>query len=512
MSWAWQRLRSLGQMQSSAQSIQQRQATWLMECLVENQSTSYGKRYGFGAIRSVKEFQERVPLTDYEVLATDFEGIANGAVDVLFGGSPIAFERTGGSTSGCKLIPYSERSLRDFRVALLPWLAEAIERHAIESGSAYWAISPATRAYELTPSGIPIGLPDGAYLGMDALSAFAEITVTPAWVGELTNVAEWQIATLYCLLCRDDLVLISVWSPSFFLVLLDALDQRSDALVEILAKGRSIGGHELSPDKLALERYRQYLSNRQATTLWPNLKLVSCWADASSKPYYEQLRQRLPQAEFQAKGLLSCESVVTVPQASGPSRLALDSGFFEFLDDSGHAKLAHELLPERDYEVVITTSGGLYRYRTGDCLRCIGLSELGPELKFMGRKGLVSDMVGEKLNDEFVLSCMAGVAGFRLLIPVLADQPYYTLVLDEEMKQDAQALVQELETGLMRNPQYAYARRIGQLAPLSVMQASKPLDAYIQRCMNKGARMGDVKLTALRPETDWLDTFARSAR
>ena len=91
--------------------------------------------------------------------------------------------------------------------------------------------------------------------------------------------------------------------------------------------------------------------------------------------------------------------------------------------------------------------------------------------------------------------------------PVIASIPRYVLVADERTPIPAAALLQTVESRLLANPQYAYARKIGQLDALTVSMVARPLEKYVRRRMNDGARVGDVKATSLRPETDWLESF-----
>jgi len=507
VNFAWYTLKKLGL------GIQRKgvkgncQESWLMECLGHNRSTIYGQRYQFAKINSIQDFRHQVPLVTYDDVAPYIDRMAAGESDILFKGRPVAFERTSGTTKGSKLIPYSERSLKDFRIALLPWLANAIQEFGFKEGSVYSSISPATRKQEITAGGIPVGLPDAAYLGCEALSAFSEIVAIHESVGGLLDITEWQLMTLYWLLCRSDIELISVWSPTFFLVLMDALESRKDELETILKDGMQLNGHELEPNIEALNRLNKFSVNKKSSILWPRLKLVSCWADASSAPFFEELKQRLPHSAFQAKGLLSSEGVVTVPHSSGHSLLAVNCGFFEFLDEGGNSKLAHEVVPKQKYEVVITTSGGLYRYRTGDLILCEKFVEDIPALRFMGRRGLTSDLVGEKLTEEFAVSCLEGIRGFRMLVPTVVTKPHYVLVIDECIQIDQVRLIQTVEDRLLKNPQYSYARRMRQLEDLEVLFVAQPLEKYVKRCMENGTRMGDVKVSALRHETDWLEIF-----
>ena len=38
----------------------------LYNLLAENKDTEYGKKYGFGEITSIQDFQEKVPVTEYK--------------------------------------------------------------------------------------------------------------------------------------------------------------------------------------------------------------------------------------------------------------------------------------------------------------------------------------------------------------------------------------------------------------------------------------------------------------
>lgn len=486
----WQQI-ARGAAPVDVRTLRQRQHDWLMACLHRNAGGEYGRQHGFAHITSAEDYRRSVPLNTYETLQPFITRMADGERDVLFTGQPVAFERTGGSTSGGKLIPYSIDSLADFSRAVRPWLADLAVRFQLD-GPAYWAISPVARESETTPGGVPVGLPDAAYLGEDLIPAFAALSAVPSDVGTLTDRVEWQKQTWLALLRCENLSLISVWSPTFLLALFDALPGLANALRPQL-------------DQAAARRLQAFIDGGHGQTLWPRLRLVSCWGHGASSPFFVQLRMRLSHARFQVKGLLATEGVATVPDTHNRPVLAADSGFFEFLDMNGTSWLAHELQPRQRYELVMTTAGGLYRYRTGDMVCYEDDSDANIQLGFLGRSGLVSDLVGEKLTDAFVTRCLPDSStGFCMLIPVMAETPYYVLVSDPSADDRLTAWV---EKRLMKNPQYAYARQLGQLQPLKLLTIRHPLAAYQQRMAQRGMRLGDIKPVALRPETDWIDYF-----
>lgn len=490
-------------------SIRQRQERWLSECLNRNAKSNYAKRYGFEQIKSVEAYQKQVPLVTYEDIAELIQCSAKGEEDVLFAGKPVAFEMTGGSTGGSKLIPYTKESFADIQQALVPWFEETIKRYGIDIYKAYWSISPALCRPQKTQGGIRIGVSDAEYLGQEQSEVLDMMAVVPSWVGKLEGIDAWQTATLYWLIRADTLELISVWSPTFIVRLLDTIETSKKVLLTLFAEGGEVSGHLLEADKGAFERLECYLKEKKSEILWPNLKLISCWKDASSKPFAKQLQERFPYTVIQPKGLISTEGVVTVPHKNGEPLLSLNSGFYEFLDSEGNAFLADEMILGEHYEVVMTTSGGLYRYRSGDLVVYEGKNEGTPIVRFIGRRGVVSDMVGEKLTDAFVQQALSSIEGFSMLVANAAEIPHYYVVRECA---DIALSVTSIEAKLQENPQYAYARNMGQLGKLEVIVQKDMMSLYIDYKTALGSRVGDIKFPSLQTDKAWLQMIKKEQR
>lgn len=326
-------------------------------------------------------------------------------------------ERTGGSHSGGKLIPYSAKGLADFRQVLLSWLAQLIQQYNLTTGSAYWALSPATQKTQVTEQGIAIGGGDALYLGQENVSSFLTLSAVSLTVGEITDTQTWQLLTLYHLLIHDDLRLISIWSPSFLIELIKVLMQHHEVLLDILNQGGTIGNHGLNANPLAAKRLEDYLTYQQTAMLWPQLAVISCWADASSSALAKVLQDYFPHVRLQPKGLLATEAVISTPNQQGQTLLCTAINFYEFLSKQGNLYLAHELTVGENYQVIVTTNSGLYRYNTGDVVCCLGYQRDKAILQFMGRAGLTSDLVGEKLTEPFVNQCLSSLKGFAMLYP-----------------------------------------------------------------------------------------------
>jgi hypothetical protein len=231
--------------------------------------------------------------------------------------------------------------------------------------------------------------------------------------------------------------------------------------------------------------------------LWPNLQAVSMWMDGPSAPYAARVGELLPGVYLDSKGVLATETVLTVRQSHGCVP-ALTSAFIEFLDTYGRPFLAHEIVAGKRYRTVITTPGGLYRYDLGDVLECESQGAAGPTLRFIGRAGVVSDLVGEKLSDSFVSSVLAHVplgAG-AALVPSAQPWPHYELWVDAEDSPDEE-LGPHVEQLLNDNPQYAYARQLGQLRELDVIYAPGFAQHRAHELAARGVRLGDAKSCAL---------------
>lgn len=482
------------------------QYQWLSNCLQANQTSVYGKTYQFASIKTIADYQAKVPIIDYESLLPWINKLLIGAKDQLFKGDVIAFERTGGSISGGKLIPYSAQGLADFRQALLSWLAQIINQYHLTFGTVYWALSPATTKPQLTEQGFTIGGGDALYLGHENLSAFLKLSAVPLTVGAVKNIEEWQLLTLYYLIYHDDLRLISIWSPSFLIELMKALDQHSITLLNILNFGTVIANHSLPPNKSAAKRLGSFLTNRKTRELWPHLTLISCWTDASSNSLAKVLQDYFPNVVIQPKGLLSTEATISTPNQHNKSLLCTEINFYEFLTETGQLYLAHELTPAASYQVIVTTNSGLYRYLTGDIISCLGYQDDKAILKFLGRTGITSDLVGEKLTESFVNQCLSSIKGFATLCP---NQQLcgYTLLLDKEYWHINKALLSSVEQALCNNPQYAYARKLKQLSALTYQLLDNPSQCYLTYQLAQGKRLGDIKIPALLKEP-WQTFFS----
>lgn len=475
--------------QAALQDQRTTQTDLLRRILAENCETEFGRAHQFATIGSIDDYRRAVPLMPADSFVPWVDRIAAGQPNILTHAPVVAFERTSGTMAGGRLVPYTAASLAAFRHAVLPWLADlARRRPGITRGRLYASISPATRPAMQTASGIPIGLDsDAAYLGEDLVAPFLALLAVSPLIGRMEDMDAWRIATLAQLIEADDLSFVSIWSPTFLVELVGAIPANSDAIAA-----------RLSPE--ARRRLADATRTGQLETarLWPMLDCISCWTDGASARFARILAAQFPGVAIDPKGLLATEAAMTVPHGDGEGALtAVMSSVVEYIDPSGEAHLCDTLESGVRYRVAVTTPGGLYRYAIGDVVTCTSVERGIARLRFEGRDGVTSDLVGEKLDDAFVSSVLDGIDLSCALVP--DESPArYRLWIDASLDDAALgSIAARVDTALRANPHYDYARNLKQLD--AVVACSRPgfmLDVT-RRKVAAGARLGDVKPVGL---------------
>ena len=275
------------------------------------------------------------------------------------------------------------------------------------------------------------------------------------------------------LLSRKDLEIISVWSPSYLLTLY----------------------HFILENKTAIEkRLVQKQIKVHSDNLFPSLKFISCWGDATSKNDFEKLKKIFSNCTLQPKGLLATEAPMSIPLYNAKGMVPLiHEVFFEFRQGK-NLFLIGDIKVNQEYELIITQKGGLYRYTMNDLVQVTHFFHQTPCLRFIGRSQNISDMVGEKLNEAFINSIFEQDNNLVALIPDLESKQYYLLSEKSLMSED----ITYVEGQLMNSYHYKVARKLGQLnilRPLHIKNARSKINNYLIE--KKQLRWGDIKSSHL---------------
>ena len=512
----------------------------LRALLRRHRDTDFGRQHGFAALQSAAAFAARVPLAEYSDFAAAIAALRRGEPSPRGAEPVLLLEPTSGSTGAPKLIPYTAALRREFQAAIQPWLAALyLVRPRLLCGRHYWSISPNTvlvATASAGPDAIPVGFADDAeYLGPVQRRLARWLFAVPPEIRRVTDPETFTHLTLLFLLHERNLRLISVWHPSFLTLLLDALPAHLPTLLCELRSGRIDAGLVLEPD--LRQRLQAGLSATPARAaevaatasdpgafgrLWPRLQVISCWTDGWTSPWVERLRHGFPGVLLQGKGLLATEGVVTIPIGRGDARVcALRSHFLEFVEPlTGALRCLWELEPGHDYSVVLTTGGGLWRYRLHDLVRVSGICGRTPCLIFLGKDNAVVDLVGEKLHEQHVAAALSAAAdatgilpAFAMLAPTITGRRCRYLLFLELSSAAATAetarFAAAVEAELCRNYHYAHARRLQQLGAVEPFRlCGNAMAAYRAALVAAGIKAGDVKLPALRGESFWPNVFA----
>lgn len=521
-------------------SPRQAQQRTLDRILELNRFCTYLNAAGLRGVYDLERWRQAVPIVRYDDLRPWIEKAAEADPHALtYPDAPRFFERTSGSSGAVKLVPYTPGLLTDFDRAIAPWLFDLYTRRPrLGKLASYWSISPLAATGERTANGTPVGVEDDAeYLSPLARALTSATRVVPRAVRHVTDLDTWRYVTLRFLVASGDLGLVSVWSPSFWSVLCDGLatygadlirDVRDGRLAHvgtIDARVRKVLSRRLRPDPMraaALEALAARDGSLVPRHVWPNLTLLSCWTAGASAGGARALAERFPGVELQGKGLLATEGVVSIPLLGHPGGApALLSHLLEFRaagSTDERTLWVDQLDAGQDYEVILTTSGGLYRYALGDAVRVVGRIGKTPLIEFVGRIDRVVDLVGEKLHEDFVARALAdalagaeahpGPPRFAMLAPETEPHARYVLFVERDSAPEGGAeLAARLDHALAANPHYDHARRLGQLAPLECVVVRDAARRYLDGCASLGQRLGDVKPTALHRDTGWRARF-----
>lgn len=470
------------------------QNKYLQSLLERNKESDFGKEHSFSKIKNIDDFRKAVPVLEYEDLAPIIHKLKQKKGSYLTQSDPVIFEKTSGSTKESKYIPMTRELLSEIERSTSAWIYDVYSRNpALLHSSSYWSISPKLGSNEITPSGIAVGFKDDSeYFSMAQKIFLNEIFSVSPYVGRLPP-EEFFFQTAFSLIQDKNLGLISVWSPTFILNILDYIEN------EVVALTR-----KLRPT--LRENIKAKINDRNWHALWPKLIFLSCWTSGFSKLYVQELQKRLPGVHIQGKGLFMTEGIITIPFGDFVSPLlAYQSHFFEFEDSSGNILLPQELHKDETYIPIITTSGGLYRYRTHDLVRKGESFGDIPSFDFLGRSNLTSDLFGEKITESFLMDLCNSLdlfnssAGHFFFAPVLSPHPHYGFFSEHPLD------VSLIEKKLMTSHHYKLCRELRQLDELKNYPVSHLKNKTEDFYQSNGIKLGNIKHKVLDLSTSWRE-------
>ena len=138
----------------------------LMALLQDNKDTEYGRKYGFGEIHSIREYQERVPYTTYDDYAPYIQRMTRQGEKNLITAYPIIhYAETSGSIGVQKQIPVTDRAMDVYQLYSGIRMYELAKRHYRENLGRRLPVGRGLNAMEVDIAAMPDGTPKGTVSG-----------------------------------------------------------------------------------------------------------------------------------------------------------------------------------------------------------------------------------------------------------------------------------------------------------------------------------------------------------
>ncbi len=479
--------------------LRARQESVLRHLLEHNAGTVFGREHGFDRIRTVADFRKAVPIRDYRGLEPWVERAAAGEPGVLSADDPVVYFTSSGSTGAHKKIPVTAEFMRTvfFPFFYAAW-APLAEHHPD-------VLSRPDAVLNLKHDPLPVvrttrsGRPHLGASQVDFGALFGEpLSAEPGSDASWSTLpfpvaADDHLEKAYQRLRRaveGDVRCVIGINPSAVAALPYQLSLWWPRIVREIHDG-TLGGHRFTdpdPARAAeLERLAARFGTVRPAHLWPNVRAIFCWTTGIASLYLPRLREQFgADVQLMPAPVAASEGPVGVTLDRHPSAGSLVStaALYEFVEaderlDAEPATLeAHELEPGREYHVLFSHVGGLYRYAVGDVVHVVDVDGGVPRIEYAGRAA-GADVAGERLRESQVLRALrSALATCGLEIRNASchpaqggdGEPRYEFAFAPQhpwSEAEVTRLGAVLERAMCRQaPGYAAARAAGRLRPL----------------------------------------------
>ncbi|MCY2966793.1 MAG: GH3 auxin-responsive promoter family protein [Planctomycetota bacterium] len=504
--------------------------------------SAFGADFGLKRIRTVANFRHQLPIAGYDHFAPYINRVANGETTAMFpsGESILTFIQTSATTGNPKIFPANKSWFQLYQRGWDVWGVKAFIDHPEMFGLPILQLGSVWKLGE-TPAGHNIAV-SSAMIERYQSPFIKKHYALPPEVPMLKD-SEARGYAVARFAAMGPIGLMSTVTPSWFLRVAECIRQFSQELIRDLYQGTIDQKFSIPPDlRRALEwkgrkplkkraRELEQILTKTGTLLPRDLwtpSLISCWLGGTVGHASKQIPGLFGNVPMRDQGLLTSEGRHTVPMEDGIPQgvLAIDANYYEFIpvDETGSVDPVvlemHELEVGRNYRLIFSTMGGLYRYDIGDIVQCVGYRGEAPVIEFLQKDGSYCDLEGEKLSAHTVCDAIAHaerVAGMSLACFTLApmrragELPRYALVVEQREAPDvdrALALVRAMDDELRRTVLVYGATRLNRIlgSPLLVRIASGEWQRQISReVTSRGASDTQYKHKPLVADLSFLD-------
>ena len=466
------------------------QQQWFQELILSNSTTTFLKEHNLNANSSLKQFQNLVPLRDYDQMESFIERIRKGEENLLTTAPIKWFAKSSGTSSAkSKFIPITASSLKYCHMAGMKcMLSNYINLH-----------------------------PKSKILDGDALTLGGSITVDELGKGSS---------------CYGDLSAILLKNSPFW-VELRRVPKRAIALISDFEKKLDIMCKEAvkynvtnfsgvpSWNLVLMRAILQHTGKKNLLELWSNLELFM-HGGINFDPYREEYRTLIPSDQMHyMESYNASEGYFAFQDQPDDNSLLLltDNGvFYEFIPMERFGEAIDGTYTEFEtiesvktginYALVLTTNGGLWRYLIGDTIRFTSLKP--HKIVITGRTQLFINAFGEELMINNVERAIAAACEKHNAIienytvaPTFMDEnkkgSHQWLIEFSVMPDDIDSFTESLDAKLAQlNSDYEAKRRNDTTMVIPTVTILKP-GTFYEWMKQRGKLGGQNKVPRLYP-------------
>ena len=462
----------------------------LQDLVTAAQYTEFGKKYGFSKLFSVKEFKKNVPIHEYDDIKPYILRMMNGEENILWNTPVTWFAKSSGTTSDkSKFIPISEESLH--------------QNHFQASKdvlSNYYKNFPSSDL--LTGKGLVVG-------GSHQISKVNE---------------EIQYGDLSAVLMQNS----PFWgqwirTPELSVALLDEWENKIEKLAQITANENvtSLAGVP-TWTILLLKRILEIKGKSTIKEVWPHLELYIN-GGVSFVPYKEQFDKLFGEKINYLEIYNASEGFIAGQQSPDDDGMLLftEHGvFYEFMPveeygkDDPHTVGLKDVKTGKNYALVISTTGGLWRYLIGDTIRFTSTNPY--KIKVSGRLKHYMNAFGEEVivdNSDKAIAIASektnAVVNDYTAAPVYFSEggngTHEWLIEFDNEPPDLDAFTRELDDALKNINSDYEAKRHKDIALRMPIVRSLPKGVFTKWLRSKGKLGGQHKVPRLSNERTVLE-------
>lgn len=348
------------------------QEEWLHTLISSAENTEWGKKYDYKSILTEHQFKERVPIQDYDSLKLYIERMMNGEENILWPSEVKWFAKSSGTTSDrSKFIPVSGESLE-----------ECHYKGGKDMLSIYCNNRPNAQIF--TGKSLVLG-------GSHQINAVCQ---------------DIQYGDLSAVLIKN----LPVWAeyyrtPDMSIALMDNYESKMDKMAEATLKENvtNISGVPTWTIVLA-KKVMELTGAKNILEVWPNLEVYFHGA-VNFAPYRKQFAELIPSSNMCfLETYNASEGFFGIQDQSDSDELLLmlDYGiYYEFIpieyanNENPKTLSLDEVELNKNYALVISTNGGLWRYKVGDTVKFTSLHPF--RIKITGRIKHFINAFGEEV-------------------------------------------------------------------------------------------------------------------